>query len=252
MRTASISRVQAYLGCPLKYRFQYVDEIPPAWRSAALALGSSIHAAIEQFNRERLEGKASVSDAVASTFEADWYAQNIEPLLFPEREDYDSLLEKGRAMVAVYIAQADGVKPTAVEERFEVDLLDPETGEVLDLSLHGIVDLVEEGDVLVDVKTAARAYDTDSIERHLQLSAYALAYFLTKGTIPKLRLDVLLKTKTARLDRHTTTRSLEDLAWTARLIGQVVSAIEAGTFFPNPSWRCSECEYFAHCQSWRG
>ena len=29
-------------------------------------------------------------------------------------------------------------------------------------------------------------------------------------------------------------------------------AIQTEHFFPNPSWRCTECEYFAHCQQWRG
>jgi hypothetical protein len=64
--------------------------------------------------------------------------------------------------------------------------------------------------------------------------------------------DVLLKTKAPRFERHPTGRSLEELTWTAQLIQQVAQAIETHHFYPNPSWRCSECEYFAHCQAWRG
>ena len=63
---------------------------------------------------------------------------------------------------------------------------------------------------------------------------------------------MLLKTAKPRLERHETTRSLDDLVWTARLIREVALAIETEHFFPNPSWRCTECEYFAHCQQWRG
>ena len=63
---------------------------------------------------------------------------------------------------------------------------------------------------------------------------------------------MLLKTAKPRLERHETTRSVEDLSWTARLIREVALAIETEHFFPNPSWRCTECEYFAHCQQWRG
>jgi hypothetical protein len=36
------------------------------------------------------------------------------------------------------------------------------------------------------------------------------------------------------------------------LIREVSLAIQTEHFFPSPSWRCSECEYFAHCQAWRG
>ena len=46
-RVISVSQVNAYLACPLKYRFQYVDKIPRPWRAAAMAFGSSVHAAVE-------------------------------------------------------------------------------------------------------------------------------------------------------------------------------------------------------------
>ena len=251
-RVLSISQVNAYLGCPLKYRFQYVDKIPRPWRGAAMAFGTSVHTAVEWFHKERLAGRSPEIAYVLQIFDADWYAQNAEPLVFPERDSKDSLAEKGRAMLQLYVESSSGVKPVAVEQPFELDLTDPETGEVLDVRLRGIIDLVEEGETLVDLKTAGRTLESGGLERHLQLSTYALAFFLLHGSIPMLRLDMLLKTAKPRLERHPTTRSLEDLGWTARLIREVALAIQTEHFYPNPSWRCTECEYFAHCQQWRG
>jgi putative RecB family exonuclease len=251
-RVISVSQVNAYLGCPLKYRFQYVDKIPRPWRVAAMAFGSSVHAAVEWFHKERLAGRAPELTDVLNVFDADWFAQNTEPLVFSERESKDSLAEKGRAMLQLYVESANGVKPVAVEQWFELDLADPETGEVLEVRLRGVIDLVEEGETLVDLKTAGRTLESGGLERHLQLSTYALAFFLLHGSIPKLRLDMLLKTAKPRFERHPTTRSIEDLSWAARLIREVSLAIETEHFFPNPSWRCTECEYFAHCQQWRG
>src|SRR5258706_12539603 len=251
-RTISVSQVNAYLGCPLKYRFQYVDKIPRPWRVAAMAFGSSIHAAVEWFHKERLAGRSPEVTQVLQVFDADWYAQNVEPLVFPERESKDSLAEKGRAMLQLYVESSSDTKPVAVEQPFELDLADPETGEVWDVRLRGIIDLVEEGEILVDLKTAGRTLEAGGLERHLQLSTYALAFFLLHGRIPALRLDMLLKTTKPRLERHLTTRSVEDLGWTAQLIREVALAIQTEHFFPNPSWRCTECEYFAHCQQWRG
>lgn len=251
-RVISISQVNAYLGCPLKYRFQYVDKIPRPWRVAGMAFGTSIHAAVEWFHKERIDGRTPELPDVLQVFDADWYAQNVEPLVFSERESREGLAEKGRAMLQLYVESANGTKPVAVEQPFELDLADPETGEVLEVRLRGIIDLIEEGDVLVDLKTAGRTLESGGLERHLQLSAYALAYLLFKGSVPRLRLDMLLKTTKPRLERYETTRSLEDLSWTARLIREVSLAIETEHFFPNPSWRCTECEYFAHCQQWRG
>lgn len=251
-RVLSVSQVNTYLGCPLKYRFQYVDKIPRPWRVAAMAFGSSVHAAVEWFHKERLAGRNPELTQVVQVFDADWYAQNTEPLVFSERESREGLAEKGLAMLKLYVESTNGAKPVAVEQPFELDLADPETGELLDVRLRGVIDLVEEGDVLVDLKTAGRTLESGGLERHLQLSTYALAFLLLRGQIPKLRLDMLLKTTKPRLERHETTRSLEDLGWTARLIREVSLAIETEHFFPNPSWRCTECEYFAHCQQWRG
>ena len=85
-RSISVSQVNAYLCCPLKYRFQYVDKIPRPWRVAAMAFGSSIHAAVEWFHKERVAGGSPELTKVLQVFDADWYAQNVEPLVFSERE----------------------------------------------------------------------------------------------------------------------------------------------------------------------
>ena len=112
-RTISVSQVNAYLGCPLKYRFQYVDKIPRPWRAAAMAFGTSIHAAVEWFHRERLAGRSAELTDVLKVFDADWYAQNVEPLVFSERESREGLAEKGRAMLQLYVESCNGTKPVA-------------------------------------------------------------------------------------------------------------------------------------------
>src|SRR5262245_52069980 len=112
-RTISVSQVNAYLACPLKYRFQYVDKIPRAWRAAAMAFGTSIHAAVEWFHRERLAGRNVELTEVLKVFDADWYAQNVEPLVFSDRESREGLAEKGRAMLQLYVESSNGVKPAA-------------------------------------------------------------------------------------------------------------------------------------------
>ncbi len=252
MEPVSVSQVQSYLFCPLKYRFQYVEKLPAPWRPAALAFGISVHSAVEWFQRERYAGRDPASQEVVDIFAADWYAANLEPIVFPERESQELLAEKGQALVQLYVEQANGTLPALIEDRFEIEIVDPETGEVLDVVLRGVIDLVEADGTLVEVKTAARTFDVGSLERHLQLSTYALVRLLQTGTIPQLRIDALLKTKVPRIDRLPASRTIADLAWTARLIESIACAIRSGSFFPNPSYRCAECEYFAHCQKWRG
>ena len=123
--TLSVSQVNAYLACALKYRFQYVDKIPRPWRVAAMAFGSSVHAAVEFLHKERMNGRGRDLTAVLKVFDADWYAQNVEPLVFSERESKEGLAEKGRAMLQLYLETMDGKQAVAVEQSFEVDLADP-------------------------------------------------------------------------------------------------------------------------------
>jgi putative RecB family exonuclease len=252
MEPLSVSQVQSYLACPLKYRFQYVDQLEKPWRAAALAFGTSVHAAVEWFHKERLAGRSPDLHSVLAMFDADWYAANLEPLVFSPQDSQESLAKKGREMLTLYVGQVHGDLPTGIEEPFEIDLVDPETGEDLDVRLRGYVDLVEADGTVVDLKTAARSIAQGDLERHLQLSVYALVEYLYKGVVPALRLDMLLKTKVPRFERHATTRALQDLSWTAKLVQAVAGAIRARSFPPNPSWKCGECEYFAHCQLWRG
>lgn len=252
MEPLSASQVQAFLACPLRYRFQYVDKLEKPWRAAALAFGTSVHAAVEFFQRARLAGNTPDIASVLAVFAVDWYAANLEPLAFTGGDSQASLAEKGRELLTLYVQETDGRLPGSVEEPFEVDLVDPETGEDLGLQLGGVVDLVEDDGTVVDLKTAGRTLSPGDLERHLQLSVYALSAFLRHGALPKLRLDVLLKTRVPRFERHETGRTLSDLSWTAQLLRSVARAIESRSFHPNPSWKCSECEYFAHCQAWRG
>lgn len=253
MDAISSSQVSCYLGCPLQYKFRYVDKLPKPWRAASLAFGTSIHAAIEWFHRERMERVAATVEDVKAMFLADWYAQTVEPLVFSKDESKELLAEKGAAMVRVYVnAAAAAAVPSAVEERFSVGLVDVESGEELGVDLHGVIDLVESDGTVVDLKTVGRSFDVVGLERHLQLSVYALSMFMRRGSIPKLRIDALLKTKVPRLERYETVRTSADLAWAAQIIAGVARAIDQEQFFPNPSWRCTECEYYAQCAAWRG
>lgn len=252
MGPLSVSQIQSYLACPLKYRFQYVDRIAKPFRAAALAFGTSVHAGVEFFHKERLAGKTPTLEQVVMIFGADWYAANLDPLVFTGGDSPESLARTGRDLLDLYVKCSDGHEPRSVEAEFLIDLVDPETGEDLDLALRGFIDLIEADGTLVDLKTAARGVAQGDLERHLQLSVYALVHYLHEGVVPKLRLDVLLKTKVPRFERYSTARTLWDLSWTARLVRSVANAIEARSFPPNPSWRCGECEYLVHCQRWRG
>ena len=87
MRTAqdhdhlSYSQVNTYLSCPLQYRFKYVDEIPPAFTSVALAFGSAIHEAVAAFYQTRLEGDNLKPDQMLDVYRDTWRRAETRKIL---------------------------------------------------------------------------------------------------------------------------------------------------------------------------
>ena len=64
MISLSASKITTYLQCPRRYRFRYVMKVVPAWKPAALALGSAVHGALETFHQQRAAGMSMTPDAV--------------------------------------------------------------------------------------------------------------------------------------------------------------------------------------------
>ena len=105
-----------------------LDQIPKAFWPAALAFGGSIHSAIEWFHRALKAGETPPLKDVLKVFEADWFAQNLDPLEFHDGESKESLEHKARAMLQLYCDSSTSCRPVAIEEPFSLELADPETG----------------------------------------------------------------------------------------------------------------------------
>ena len=66
----------------------------------------------------------------------------------------------------------------------------------------------------------------------------------------RLRFDVLTKTKQPELCRYGTTRDRAANVRLFRLAAEILQAIEAGVFHPNPGWQCKECPFRSKCWAW--
>jgi putative RecB family exonuclease len=246
----SYTQISTYMTCPLRYRLQYVDKIPPAFKSAALAFGSAIHEAIGAFYHQHLLGDSLRPDQMTDVYREAWRNGDQTEIRFFNGDSEDSLLEKAKRMLQVF---HDNFDPTVailgVEEFFElpVDGIPP---------LCGYIDLIEqnsEGSVtLADLKTAARKPVNGAVHQNLQLTAYSVgveALGFSPDTV-NLRLDVLTKTKEPQMVRLETIRTNEDRERFIRLIKQVWNAIEQEVFFPRHDWHCGQCAWADTCAKW--
>jgi CRISPR/Cas system-associated exonuclease Cas4 (RecB family) len=251
-RVLSASQLTTFLMCARKWAFRYVEEAPPEFRSSALAFGSAVHSALEWIHLEKLEGRAPDPDVAARIFRADWTAETEGRLRWKEDEVADDLRDKGEALVRLYIEKYRDLSIRAAELPFEIDLVDPETGEVMEHRLRGYFDLLLPEDTLVEIKTSARRFDEENLRRRIQLSAYAYTYRRMYGRDPTITVVTLLKTKKPAIEESTTPRTKEDDAFFVHLASEVARGIDAGAFPPNPGIFCRDCEHQTSCAAWRG
>lgn len=246
----SYSQVNTYLTCPLRYKLQYVDQIPPEFRSAALAFGSGIHEAVGAFYHQHLLGDTLRVDQMLDVYREAWRNGGEHEIRFFNGDNEGSLLEKAQQMLSVLHTAFDPtIAVLGVEEFFEFNI------EGLP-SFCGYIDLIEQdrdGSIsIVDLKTAARKPSAPQVGKNLQLTAYSLGAEAI-GFDPErlsLRLDVLTKTKDPQMVRMETTRTDPDRERFVRLVRHVWNGIEREVWFPKEDWHCSQCAWGEPCAKW--
>lgn len=249
----SNSQISLYLQCSLKYKFQYIDELPKPFKPSGLAFGSVIHSAISWFHKERMAGRPPTLKRLLQVLEADWFCQTVEKeIRYRDGEDEMKLVLLAREMLVQYFHLShNGVKGSEIP--FTVPLVNPSNGEEIGINLEGFIDLIEADDTIVEFKTSAQTMDPRDVEDHLQLTAYSYAFELLHQRPPKLiKLVNFVKSKKPKIMVYETSRQKEDYQRFYYLAKQVLKGIKSGIFFPRPSFWCRGCEYEEPCRAWGG
>jgi putative RecB family exonuclease len=252
----SHSQVYTYLQCPRKYRYQYVLGMPWERKPAALVFGKAIHVAAARYYRElKEEGTATDAETLIEVFEDCWNreAQGMD-ISFKKGGTEESLLSLGAELIKVFAEEVRPRRIEAVEMPFAVDLIDVETGEILEPKLVGIFDLIEsdeEGNFIIsDLKTASKRSSNGQYDLQATIYSYALrelGYGTTEDNI-LVRYDVLLKTKQPSLEKYFVVKNEKDHQRMLRLTKDVLGAIEHEVYYPNAGWYCGDCQFKNGCE----
>ncbi len=249
----SYSRMQAFLTCGLKFRFNYIDHIRPAFTPAPLAFGVAFHEAVEEALAGLMVGAMpAVADLVA-VVDRSLNEQNAEtPIQFQDEGGKDAMLELATRMLTAWTAwPRPAGRILAIEQSFELTLgagLPP---------LVGRIDLVtDEPDAIVvtDLKTAKSRWSAREIDDHLpQLVIYReavkdLARELGKPV--KLAYEIVTKAKAPVVERHLVAHLGDGIERQAKIARLVVQAIETGLFVPTAGWQCTTCPSAGACRDW--
>ncbi|GGL08643.1 hypothetical protein Sme01_12770 [Sphaerisporangium melleum] len=160
------SRLNAWLDCPRRYRFTYLDRPAPQkglpW--AHNSLGASVHNALAGWWREPYERRTSAMAGILLT--KGWITEG-----FRDQEQSTLWRDRARAMVSGYVTTLDpSEEPVGVERTVAT--------RTAVIAVSGRVDRIDRrGDelVIVDYKTGRRPLTEDDARASLALAIYAAA-----------------------------------------------------------------------------
>jgi putative RecB family exonuclease len=261
----SASQMFTYLGCSLKYMFQYVQKCSPQHLSIALPFGRAIHQAIEKYYQSVMDtGEGASIEAMKELFTESVSLAIDEPstpILFKkEAPDKDSIIDMGHQLLQVFHDDVDltGYEVVGTEIPLSATLYS-DTGEDTDIKLVGILDLLlrDKGSgelMVVDNKTAKNAMAQSASDESLQMSAYSYLLASNKYVFPrseiKCRFDVLRKLKKPKMEYSYTFRTADHRQRFVQIASAVLRGIENRIFVPQQSWMCFDCQFKDACKSW--
>jgi putative RecB family exonuclease len=256
----SWSQVYTMRSCPQKFLYTYIEHPPKDFIASSLKFGSAVHAGLEHFFRERMEGMAADRDALMHVYSTTW-AHDEEPdvpIRFNKNEDASTLAATAQGMFTAFLASPLATVQSdilAVEEQFR-SVLVPDLPDVICR-----VDLIyaAEGAIhLVDFKTSRSRWNPTKVaEAADQLRLYEILTSSVSGDTPVVaEFAVLTKAKTPAFDLHTVTPAESDqtvLQQVTDTFRQVYKAMQDGNYYPVPSpQNCTTCPFKSKCPAYVG
>lgn len=255
----SVSQLKTYLLCPRQFDFRYRRGAEPEFVPRALVFGIAFHSALATHYVDLRDiGEAPPVEKLIETFRTAWdlKVNGKVPLEGADDDDEkENPIDLAARMIKKFDEQAEESERDmivkAVEQPFAITLFDPDTGEVQEERLVGVIDLVvREGNdtIVVEHKTAAKKYAADQLRYDFQPTAYQLAMREQYGfNDVGLRYQVVTKTKTPAVQVENVLRDRNDENDFRRVALGVLKAIDAGVSYPVRSWACRSCPFKERC-----
>ena len=249
----STSQLVTYAMCGRLYFYRHIAHAEPEFRSLNLALASAVNSTIGWWFQEKLQGHQPMLESSDRIFSADIAAETVQIPIRWKNQTPVELEAKGQALVRAYLTTHGDLPVVGVEQRFEVDIENPETGETLPRPLVGYFDLVvRKGDEIVQIKTTSKAWHPQSLLRHLQVGTYVTAANALHGGPSRVVIHAILKQRIPRVEEYSVERGEPDNAWFFHAAKSIEDTIQAGHFPPSPGPTCIECEFGNTCLAYRG
>ncbi|HSL75550.1 MAG TPA: ATP-dependent DNA helicase [Candidatus Limnocylindrales bacterium] len=265
----SFGQVDAYLTCPLRYKYGHVLRLPTPPHHA-LIYGSALHKAVQVFHHRHAKGHVMSDAELDEVLESAWSNEG-----FVSREHEEARLQAARESLRRFREEQlrpDAVIPTYVEREFAFDIdgdrvrgrwdrvdIEPiggdreqptgSTAPTADVVTPTLGIMGRERVTITDYKTSDVRDPAKARQRareSLQLQIYAMGYEAMTGRLPdQVALHFLDSGLVGRVDVD-----LKRVAKARARISEVASGIRAGRFEATPEpMGCSRCPFRDICPS---
>jgi DNA helicase-2/ATP-dependent DNA helicase PcrA len=243
----SATAVEAYLECPLKFKYSHLLKISTG-PQAALTFGNIMHRCVRHYFELRQKGEARFEDIEK------FYLESWKDVGFEDAYQEDSYKKAGLEQLRQFVERHKDSKVPAEKIRFEEHFaLDCD-----DIVMEGRIDQIDPLDLpkssgplkrddgppveLIDYKTG-RPRSQKEADKSLQLSVYALAARRQLKLDPaRLTLYYLTNNQTV-----STLRTAKDLDLALEKIREVAGQIRSLLFDPTPGFICKWCDFVPIC-----
>jgi putative RecB family exonuclease len=242
----SHSKLTTYQQCPQKYKFRYIDEIPPPIRSIELHLGDSVHRALEKLYADAMHGQTLSCDEILAFYQQKW-DEGYTPQMRIVRSGTTArtYLEYGRQMLLGYHRRFYPFTESTtleLEQKFVYPLSENQ-------ELRGIIDRlarVEDGALEIhDYKTSRRLPNSSQVTSDTQLALYELAL---RHRWPDSQRITLIWHYLAFDKDISIAKTLQQLETIKQNTLGLIKRIESTTSFPTQvTPLCDWCEYKEIC-----
>ncbi len=236
----SHSQLDLWRRCPRQWEFRYVYGIrSPA--SGPLILGGAYHTALEvNFTQKVGTGKDLPTDECLEIYHDAWGMRvSEEEEVIWGHISPTAYEEQGAGLVAEYMeSTAYSVQPLEVEKTYNVY--------IDDVRFTYRMDMRDINKIVIDHKTAGRAYTQDQVDKDLQATAGAFVL----GSSIVFHNHIAIKTRVPRIQVIKTYRLAADIEWWLEMTRLDIMQMKSGVAPPRiDHWLCAEkyCGYWNKC-----
>ena len=234
----SVSKIETYLDCPLKFKFSYVLGAPTPPKPY-FDLGTSVHAVAEHLTKMQLDGIAPTEKLGFEILEKEWNSAG-----FSSETQENQAKKNAKEMVKTLVKWLNENKntPVAAEKSFLI--------KIADIPFNGVIDRIEKtpGDKyeVIDFKTGAVRETSRSIKTDPQMNVYALGVQSLYNQLPNktslyyIKHEKVVENPIEKDQVESVKKTIED----------TVKLILNQEFNPTPSYQaCRFCDYQSICDA---